>query len=109
MCNNLVKKGKLEKNLIIYNRTKSISFELAERIGSCIVATSIKEAVSQADIVFSCLTDDEAVMETFADILKGDVKDKLFVNCSTTQPRTTNALAELLGAAGAGLVTMPGK
>ena len=109
MCGNLVKKGKLTSPLILYNRTATKSIELAERLGNCVVATRVDEAVSKADIIFSCLTDDTAVLALFRQILEQDVKGKLFVSCSTTQPKTSNELGEMVEAKGAGLVTMPGK
>ena len=109
MCVNLVKKGNLSFPLILYNRTKDRADQLANRLGNCNVAESLAEAVAGADIIFSCLTDDKAVLDVFVKILREDVKGKLFVNCSTTQPDTSNMLAEMIEAKEAGLVTMPGK
>lgn len=109
MCGNLVRKGNLTSPLVLYNRTATKAFELAEKLGSCTVATEVDEAVAKADIIFSCLTDDLAVLALFRQILESDVKGKLFVSCSTTQPKTSNDLCEMVEAKGAGLVTMPGK
>ena len=109
MCKNLVEKGNLEKPLIIYNRTAHRAISLKEQIGHCLVADSIKVAVSQSDIIFSCLTNDAAVNATFDAALCLDLKGKLFVDCSTTTPETTAALAKSLTAAGAGFVAMPGR
>ena len=108
MCSNLVKKGNLSFPLILYNRTTIRASQLADRLGNCHVAESLAEAVVGADIIFSCLLDDNAVMEAFQEILKEDVKGKLFVSCSTTQPETSDKLAEMIEAKEAGLVTMPG-
>lgn len=108
MCKNLVQKGKLDKPLIIYNRTPQKATDLAKRVGNCIIAESIQEAVEKSDIIFSCLTDDDAVDAAFDIALKVDVKGKLFVSCSTTEPKSSNALAERVEAAGGGIVTMPG-
>ena len=52
------------------------------------------------------LRDDEAVMEIFESALSVDVKDKLFVSCSTITPQTTEKLSELVKAKGAGFVSM---
>ena len=109
MCKNLVQKGNLSSPLVLYNRTAKRANELSDRVGNCIVSSSITNAVADADIIFSCLTDDNAVLETFTEILKHDVKGKLFVSCSTTQPETSDKLASLVEAQDAGLVTMPGK
>jgi 3-hydroxyisobutyrate dehydrogenase-like beta-hydroxyacid dehydrogenase len=108
MCKNLVQKGNLDKSLIVYNRTSKKATDLAKRIGGCIIANSIQEAVERSDIIFSCLTDDDAVDAAFDIALKADIKGKLFVNCSTTEPKSSNALAERIEAAGGGIVTMPG-
>ncbi|KAL9606438.1 MAG: hypothetical protein Q9179_000404 [Wetmoreana sp. 5 TL-2023] len=107
MCGNIVKKGKLTSPLLLYNRTTSRAKQLAEELGNCIVADSAKEAVTKADIIFTCLTDDLAVLELFRQILEGDVTGKLFVNCSTTQPATSDNLAAMVEKKGAHIVTMP--
>lgn len=109
MCGNLVKKGNLTSPLALYNRTSSRAEQLAAELGNCTVAKSASEAVSSADIIFTCLTDDLAVLELFRQILEKDVEGKLFVNCSTTQPATSDDLATMVEKKGADIVTMPGK
>ncbi|KAI4140500.1 MAG: hypothetical protein LQ341_003816 [Variospora aurantia] len=109
MCGNLIKKGNLGSPLILYNRTASRAQQLAQELGNCSVANSPSEAVAGADIIFTCLTDDHAVLELFRQILDNDVTGKLFVNCSTTQPATSDDLAAMVEKKGAGVVTMPGK
>ena len=109
MCGNLVRKGNLSSPLVLYNRTVSRASELSDSLGNCVVSSSVANAVADADIIFSCLTDDKAVFETFTEILKHDVKGKLFVSCSTTQPETSDKLASMVECRGAGLVTMPGR
>ncbi|KAI4113178.1 MAG: hypothetical protein LQ345_005782 [Seirophora villosa] len=107
MCGNLVKKGNLGSPLILYNRTASRAEQLAQELGNCSVANSAPEAVASADIIFTCLTDDDAVLKLFRQILDSDVTGKLFVNCSTTQPGTSDDLAAMVEKKGAGVVTMP--
>lgn len=109
MCGNLVAKGNLTSPLILYNRTRSRAEQLAHALGNCTVASSAPKAVAGADIIFTCLTDDSAVLELFRQILEHDVAGKLFVNCSTTQPATSDDLAVMVEKHGAGIVTMPGK
>lgn len=109
MCGNLVKKGNLGSPLILYNRTASRAEQLAQELGNCSVANSAPEAVASADIIFTCLTDDDAVLKLFRQILDSDVTGKLFVNCSTTQPAMSDDLAAMVEKKGAGVVTMPGK
>ncbi len=110
MCKNLVEKGNLDKPLIIFNRTTKRATDLKERLpsGKSIVVLSIEEAVSKSDIVFTCLGDDLAVKDTLATAVKGDVKGKLFADCSTIHPDTTNELAKLVVEHGAHFVACPG-
>ena len=73
------------------------------------IATSLQEAVDAADIIFTCLGDDMAVSCTIITALEGgDVKGKIFVDCSTVHPTTTKELTERINARGAEFVAMPG-
>ena len=110
MCKNLVEKGSLQSPLLIYNRTTKRSTDLASTLpeGKAKVANTISEAVTPSDIIFTCLGDDAAVQDTISTCLKdSDVKGKLFVDCSTIHPDTTNALAKQITDAGAEFVAMP--
>ena len=110
MCKNLVEKGNLDKPLMIFNRTTKRATDLKEKLpsGKSIVVSSIDEAVSKSDIIFICLGDDPAVKDTIATAVKGNVKGKLFVDCSTIHPDTTNELAKLIEGHGAQFVACPG-
>ncbi|KAK2626396.1 hypothetical protein QTJ16_004658 [Diplocarpon rosae] len=109
MCKNLVEKGQLDKPLIIFNRTSKRATDLSSTLppGKSTVATSIEEAVSKSDIIFTCVGDDEAVNATVNTALKGNVQGKIFVDCSTVHPDTTEALAMSVSAAGAEFVACP--
>lgn len=109
MCKNLVEKGQLDKPLIIYNRTTKRSEDLNKSLpsGKSKVATSIKDAVSEADIVFTCVGDDAAIDDTIDEALKVDAKGKLFVDCSTVHPETSDELAKKVTGAGAEFVACP--
>lgn len=107
MCKNLVEKGDLSHDLIIWNRTTKRAEELSAKIGHSTVANSITEAVSKADMVFYCLGDDPAVLSTAEEILKTDVKGKIIVDCSTVHPETTTKEAEMIEKAGAQFVACP--
>ena len=111
MCKNLVEKGKLDKTLIIYNRTKKRADDLAEKLGAgnTKVAGTVDDVVAGSDIIFICLGDDKAVNATIDTALQQDVKGKLFVDCSTVHPDTSNALAKRIGEKGAEFVAMPGE
>lgn len=110
MVKNLVEKAELgEKPVIIFNRTNSRAEDLSKKLGSGVkVASSIDEAVSAADIIFTCVGDDKAIEETISAALEGNPKGKLFVDCSTVHPDTTDKLAKIVTAAGAEFVACPG-
>lgn len=109
MCKNLVAKGQFDGPIVIFNRTTKRAVDLSNSLpsGKSAVASSIDEAVSKADIVFTCVGDDAAINETISTALKSDVKGKLFVDCSTVHPDTTEALAKKITAAGAEFGTSP--
>lgn len=107
MCKNLVEKGNLSQPLIIYNRTTSKAEALASKLGHSTVAPSLDEAVAKADIIFYCLGDDASVLSTIEQATKGNVKGKLFVDCSTIHPDTTTQAAKAVEAQGATYVACP--
>lgn len=109
MCKNLNEKGNLDKPLVIFNRTKKRAEDLSKSLGQgkSIVASSIEETVSQSDIIFTCVGDDKAINATIDEALKGSVKGKLFVDCSTVHPDTTEGLAKKITGAGAEFVACP--
>lgn len=109
MCKNLVEKGSLTNPLIIHNRTQKRAEDLSQKLpsGKSTVAPSVAEAVSEADIVFTCVGDDAAINDTIDQALQGDIKGKVFVDCSTVHPDTTEALAKKITEKGAEFVACP--
>ncbi|KAI1503823.1 6-phosphogluconate dehydrogenase 2, partial [Biscogniauxia marginata] len=109
MCQNLVGKGNLDKPLILYNRTRKRSEELAAKLpeGKTEIVNSIEEGVKKADIIFTIVSNDAAVKEAFDTILKTDIKGKLFVESSTIAPETTEEVARQVNAKGAEYVASP--
>ncbi|PBP24076.1 hypothetical protein BUE80_DR004995 [Diplocarpon rosae] len=109
MCKNLVEKGQLDKPLIIFNRTSKRATDLSSTLPpeKLTIAGSIEEAVSKSDIIFTCVGDDEAINATIDTALKGNVKGKIFVDCSTVHPDTSEALAMNISSAGAEFVACP--
>lgn len=109
MCKNLVEKGKLQEPLLLFNRTQKRSDDLAASLpaSSSKVAPTIADAVAPSSIIFICLGDDAAVQENVTTALKENVKDKLFVDCSTIHPDTTAAITKQITDAGAKFVAMP--
>ncbi|KAF9881384.1 6-phosphogluconate dehydrogenase 2 [Colletotrichum karsti] len=109
MCQNLVEKAGLDKPLLIHNRTLKRATDLGQSLpqGKTEVVESLADAIGQADIIFSCIADDQAVEEVFATAIKGDVKGKVFVECSTIAPETTEAAALSVLERGAEFICAP--
>ncbi|KAL1297010.1 hypothetical protein AAFC00_004604 [Neodothiora populina] len=110
MVKNLAEKADLGGNpVIIFNRTSSRAEQLSQELGAdkAKAVSSIAEAVKPADIVFTCVGDDKAIEETIGSALEGSPKGKLFVDCSTVHPDTTDKLAKMVTDAGAEFVACP--
>ncbi|KAF2763020.1 hypothetical protein EJ05DRAFT_471969 [Pseudovirgaria hyperparasitica] len=108
MVKNLVEKGNLDKPIIIYNRTKKRADDLAAKLDQkVVVASTVEEAVQSSDVIFTCVGDDAAINDTIDTALKQNVKGKLFVDCSTVHPDTTDALGKRITEAGAEFVASP--
>lgn len=107
---NLVEKGEFSGPVNVYNRTAARAEQLVATLpkGKAKVVTSIAEVVKGSDIIFSCLSNDAAIEETIDAALKvPEAKGKLFVDCSTIHPDTTNKLAKTINDAGAEFVANP--
>ncbi|KAI0014277.1 6-phosphogluconate dehydrogenase 2 [Xylariaceae sp. FL0662B] len=110
MCKNLVGKGNLGKPLIIYNRTRKRSEDLAAKLpqGTTEVVDTVEEGLKKADIIFTIVSNDAAVRSVFQTLLKDDnVKGKLFVDCSTIHPDTSEQIAKEVTDKGAEFVASP--
>ena len=105
---NLVAKAQLRCPLVLYNRTRQRAEEHCSKIGHSVVARDLTELVSTCDVIWTCLEDEKAVFEIFADILKVDLGGKLFVECSTILPNATSQLVQQIQDGGGDLVAMPG-
>jgi 3-hydroxyisobutyrate dehydrogenase-like beta-hydroxyacid dehydrogenase len=91
--------------LTLWNRTRS----RAEALGVGRVAAAPAEAVSNADVVISILTDADAVRAAYlgADGAATVAQGKLFVEMSTAGPDIAKELAPLIGRAGGQFVEAP--
>ncbi|PLB53900.1 6-phosphogluconate dehydrogenase [Aspergillus steynii IBT 23096] len=102
--NHLSKTGGLP--LVFTNRTLSRGAPL-EAIGGKSMAT-VGQVVQASDIIFSCLSNDEALTETInTAIASGPTEGKTFVDCSTVHPETTIRLAETVSNTKATYVAAP--
>lgn len=112
MTKNIVEKAALEKPLLVYNRTKKRSEDLVIKLGASKVEAldSVEDGVRRADIIFTCLSNDAAVQQTYSSIVKSEhVKGRTFIECSTIHPDTTEIVAKLVTDAGAEFVSSPGR
>ena len=83
-------------HLTAYNRTREAAEALVKDGG--MVADSIAELASNSDVIFSCLTNDEAVMSVYTDpqgvfgyLRRGSV----IIEMSTVLPETSREISEL--------------
>ncbi|KAL3421321.1 6-phosphogluconate dehydrogenase [Phlyctema vagabunda] len=92
--------------LVYTNRTLSRG-EPLDAIGGLAVST-VTEVAKKSEIIFSCVSND-AVLEATADeiIATGDIKGKIYVDCSTVHPDTSVKIAEKITAAGGQFVAGP--
>ncbi|KAL6354637.1 hypothetical protein LRP88_11981 [Fusarium phalaenopsidis] len=106
---NIVEKGNLDGPLLLFNRSAQRAIDHSNSLpqGKSEVVTSLSEGISRADVIFSCVANDEAVQETYKTILEDDVKGKLFIESSTIHPETTEALARDVVAKGGEFVAAP--
>ncbi|KAI7776294.1 hypothetical protein LA080_005481 [Diaporthe eres] len=116
-CGRLVSQGCLESPLILYNRTTQKCYDLASSLppGSTKIALSLKSGITEADIIFSCLSNDAAVESTYQTIISdmataenpNCLRGKLFISTETVHPGTEDALADRLAAHGADFLACP--
>ncbi|KAF7548310.1 hypothetical protein G7Z17_g7135 [Cylindrodendrum hubeiense] len=109
MSKNIAQKGNLDSPLLVYNRStkRTVDFSKSLPEGKTEVVESLADGVSRADVIFSCIADDEAVKELYKTILEVDVTGKLFIESSTIHPDTTEAIAKDVVARGAEFVAAP--
>jgi len=101
MAKNLEKAG---FTLSVYNRnsSKTAGFEEQSHIRE-----DIAELVNHSDIIFSMLTNDEAVCEVYEKILQQQIEGKLFVDMSTISRERCISIAAKLKEKGAAFIDAP--
>ncbi|WAC40008.1 NAD(P)-dependent oxidoreductase [Pedobacter sp. SL55] len=101
MAKNLLKAG---YNLSVYNRSidKTEDFKAIAT-----VCQSISELVNNCDIIFTMLTNDDAVNQVYQEVLKEELDGKLFIDCSTISQECSLANAQLVKAKNAGFIDAP--
>ncbi|KAK9478586.1 NAD binding domain of 6-phosphogluconate dehydrogenase-domain-containing protein [Lipomyces japonicus] len=108
IANNLIAKGNLDSPLLVWNRSAKKYEGLTDQ-GKYTIASSLEEAISKADIIFTILSNDEVVNAVYDTALKisDGVKGKTFVEASTIHPDTTRGLEKSATEAGAEFVASP--
>ncbi|KAI4278786.1 MAG: hypothetical protein LQ337_000750 [Flavoplaca oasis] len=113
MVKKLIGKAHLDRPLIISNRKPQRAIDLQTTLDpikeKSAVASNFAGAVEIAHIIFTCLgDDDDAMTQTVDEVSRVTiVKGKLFVDCSTVHPDTTDHLADVFAKTGAEFVACP--
>lgn len=101
MAKNLIKAG---YPVSVYNRSAD---KTADFKASATVCETISQLVQTNEVVFTMLTNDEAVKQVYAEILKENLEGKLFIDCSTISPECSLAIAQQIKAKNAGFIDAP--
>lgn len=101
MANNLIKAG---FPLSVYNRSSDKTTDFKDKAN---VSTSIADLVAQSDVIFTMLTNDDAVTEVYNEISEQDIEGKLFIDCSTISQSCSLKIAELIKAKNAAFLDAP--
>lgn len=101
MAKNLEKAG---FSLSVFNRTIEKADDFKEKSK---VSKSITELVQNSDIIFTMLTNDEALKSVFEEVLKLNVTGKLFVDMSTVSPEVSNEIGNALKIKEASFIDAP--
>ncbi|QIY83997.1 NAD(P)-dependent oxidoreductase [Chryseobacterium sp. NEB161] len=88
MAKNLEKAG---FPLFVYNRTEEKAEDFRSKSTVC---QSVADLVNEADIIFTMLTNDQAVEAVYKDILKNDLSGKLFVDMSTISQKVSREVGD---------------
>jgi 3-hydroxyisobutyrate dehydrogenase len=88
---------------VVYDVNRKSATDLAGELG-CAAAQDLSNVTVEADVVFTVVTDDNAMREIFSgkgDNLLVNARGKLFVNCATISPRVHVEVEKLAEKAGA--------
>jgi 3-hydroxyisobutyrate dehydrogenase len=86
----------------VYDPHPSLAASLAVEL-ACQAASTLPEVTAAADVIFTVVPDDAAMLEIFSGgepVLKG-AAGKVFINCATVSPAVHETVAEAATAAGA--------
>ncbi|WP_447642125.1 MULTISPECIES: NAD(P)-dependent oxidoreductase [Chitinophagaceae] len=101
MAKNLEKAG---FPLFVYNRSAEKAEDFKEASTAC---QTISELVNSADVIFTMLTNDTAVKAVYEEILKEDIKGKLFVDFSTVSQKMSQEINHAIKTKEASFIDAP--
>lgn len=87
----------------VYDLFQDNAASLAAELG-CLAANSLADITASADVIFTVVTDDQAMRSIFStsgDSLLTDAAGKTFINCATISPDVHSEVDQLAQAAGA--------
>jgi len=87
----------------VYDTNRAAAISLAAELG-CAAAQDLSEVTAAADVIFTVVTDDNAMRTVFAgtgDNLLVNARGKLFINCATISPQVHVDVEKLAHRAGA--------
>ncbi|KAI4604342.1 hypothetical protein KJ359_000477 [Pestalotiopsis sp. 9143b] len=92
--------------LVYTNRTLSRG-EPLKALGA-VPAETVTEVARKSDIIFSCVSNDAVLKEVAEEVIaSGDIKGKIFADCSTVHPDTSVAVSKLISEAGGQFIAAP--
>jgi len=87
----------------IYDSNRKAATDLAGEL-SCAAAQDLSEVTAESDVIFTVVTDDDAMRKIFSrtgDNLLKNASSKLFINCATISPQVHVDVEKLAQTAGA--------
>jgi 3-hydroxyisobutyrate dehydrogenase len=87
----------------VYDANRKAATELAGELG-CAAAQDLSEVTAESDVIFTVVTDDNAMRQIFSgagDNLLKNARGKLFINCATISPLVHVEVEKLAEKAGA--------
>lgn len=91
-------------DLYVFNRTQEKTVDFQEKSTVC---TNLAELIKQVDIVFTMLSNDDAVYSVYENLLQHDVSGKVFVDMSTISKEASASIAASLEAKSAHFIDAP--
>src|SRR5437763_5825027 len=86
----------------VFDSNRKVATDLATELG-CAAAQDLSQVTAESDVIFTVVTDDNAMREIFSDsgdnLLK-NAHGKLFINCATISPQLHEAVERLAETAG---------